>query len=150
MNWRRGVAVLWVLFILIAMGEVMLASFILLRGTMYPAPLDAVRLCVEGALFLALWLGWGWLRWPLAGMNFFYGAWLIVWMISSHTAATAAAAAAGAPAPGYGIASIPQFGLGMVYIVSACYLAFSADVLDFLRHRREEGWGSPSSFRWRP
>ena len=32
MNWRRGVAVLWVLFILIALGEAMLAAFILLQG----------------------------------------------------------------------------------------------------------------------
>ena len=142
MDWRRGVTILWVIFILAALCEVTNAAFYLLSGgTGYPPPADVVRLGVEGVLFLSLWLGWGWLRWPLAAMNFFYGALRIVWLISAHSASIAAQAAAGAPAPGYGIESIPTLATAIVYIFSAGYLAFSADVLDFLRHRREEGRG---------
>ena len=140
-NWRRGVAVLWAFLALTAVGEAAHAAAILLSGQRYPAPADVARLCVGGALFVALWLGWGWLRWPLAAINFLYGAWLVVWTIFLHNDLVQKAALAGAPAPGYGIGSIPSFALGGACIAYAGYLAFSADVLDFLRHRREEGRG---------
>ncbi len=133
--------VLWVFFALTILGEAAHAAVILLSGQLYPAPADLVRVCIGGALFIALWLGWGWLRWPLAVINFLHGAWLIVWTIFLHNDLAQRAALAGEPAPGYGIGSIPSLALGGVCLAYAAYLAFSADVLDFLRHRREEGRG---------
>ena len=141
-SWRRGVAVLWVIFTLMALCEAVNAAWYYLSGSVGNlGPFDAVRLILEGALFLALWLGWRWLRWPLAVMNFLYGGWLVVWLFSLHATEATARAAAGEPAPGYGLASIPVLATALVYLFSAGYLAFSADVLDFLRHRREAGRG---------
>jgi len=138
-NWRRGVTVLWVIFILMALCEAVNAAFYFLGGhSGYPFSGDMLRVLAEGGLLLALWLGRGWLRWPLAGLNFFYGAWLIVWLLGSHYSRPVVV---GTEPLGYGIESIPTLATAMVYLFSAGYLAFSADVLDFLRHRREEGRG---------
>ena len=138
MDWHRAVSVLWVLTGLAALCEVVNAAFALLQGYVnYPPPMDAIRLIVEAALFLALWLGWGWLRWLLAANNFFYGAWQVVWLIASH--APNPEAPPGTPPPSWGLGIIPAVGTAIVYIVFGIYLAFSADVLDFLRYRRREG-----------
>ena len=138
MSWRRGVGFLWVLFALAAAGEALNALFYLLAGSAgYPSPMDVGRLCAEGALFVALWLGWGWLRWPLAAIAFFQGAWLIVWLLNVRFSHPVLEGSTAVP-PGHRIDAMPPLFLGIVYGVMAFYLVFSADVLDFLRHRREE------------
>ena len=139
MNWRRGVAFLWLLVALTAVGEGLNAALYLLAGYAgYPAPADVTRLCLEGALFVALWLGWGWLRWPLAVIAFFQGGWLILWTVAARFASPVTEASTSTPVA-HGIDSIPPLFLGIVYLTLSFYLAFSVDVLDFLRHRREEG-----------
>ncbi len=140
MNWRRGVAVLWILFGAMAVCEAVYTAFYYLQGGVdYFSPFTAGRLVAEAALFLALWVGWGWLRWVLASVDFLYGAWLVMWLIASHTRDPNAPP--DTPPPVWGIASIPILATALVYLTTAMYLAFSADVLDFLRHRREEGRG---------
>ncbi len=139
-NWRRGVTVLWLLFGLAAVAELFHALFIVLSGTLdWPGPGDVARLCVEGVVFLLLWVGWSWPRWVLVAVDFAFGAWFIIRVIAPLPSDVMAAHPEVQVVQS--ITTIPQLALGIVYLVSAGYLAFSADVIGFTRHRREEGRG---------
>ena len=144
MNWRRGVGVLWTLFALAATGEILRAAFYLLAGHAgWPLAYDVARVSIGAAVFVALWLGWGWTRWVLAVTDFLFGAWLTIMVVAGHMAQNAPdAVARGQLPPGDPIVeTLPKLALGVVYLFTAGYLAFSADVVDFVRHRREEGRG---------
>ena len=142
MNWHRGVAVLWTLFGLAALGELVHAAFYMLAGHAgWPLSYDLARVGVGALVFLTLWLGWSWTRWLLVVADFLFGMWLVIWVVAGHTAS-------GQPPPGMEavpgealIETLPKLALGIIYLFTAGYLAFSADVIDFTRHRREEGRG---------
>ena len=141
MNWRRGVGTLWVIFGLTAVLEFARASFQLLAGyTNWPSDGDVVRVGLSSLFFLTLWFGWGWTRWVLATVDFLCGMHALAWGIAGHmNPASAGAQAMRTASPLVG--TVPSVGLGLVYLFTAAYVAFSADVLDFARHRREEGQG---------
>ncbi len=139
-NWKRGLIVLCTLFGVAATAEFFHAVFIVLSGQRgYPGLGDVARLCVEATVFLLLWVGWGWVRWVLVAVDFLFGAWYVIRTIAPlPTDMMAAHPELRGP---QGIAPMPQLALGVIYLVSAGYLAFSADVIGFVRHRREEGRG---------
>lgn len=141
MNWRRGVGTLWVLFGLAVALEFVRASFQLLAGyTHWPTDLDVVRVGLSSLALLTLWAGWGWTRWVLVVVDFLCGLHALAWGIAGHmdpNSATSQAMRAASPLVG----TLPSIGLGLVYVCTAAYVAFSADVVDFVRHRREEGRG---------
>ncbi len=139
-NWKRGVTMLWLLFGLAAVAEFFQALFIILSGQRgYPGPGELARLGAEVVVFFLLWVGWSWVRWVLVAVDFLFGAWFIMRTIAPLP--TDLMAAHPELRVSAGIATIPQLALGMIYLVSAGYLAFSADVISFVRHRREEGRG---------
>lgn len=142
MDWRRGVTMLWTLFGLVALGEAANGAIYLLCGYAgWPLRYDLLRICVGAVGFIMLWIGWGWTRWLLAVTDVLAGLWLLVWAIANHGGrAPAGIVYPGAPADS-GLEALPKMALGIVYLGAAIYLAFSADLLDFLRHRREEGRG---------
>ena len=130
MNWRRGVGVLWTLFALAAVGELVRAAFYMLAGYAdWPLIPDLARVSIGALVFTALWLGWGWTRWVLVVTDFLFGVWLVMMVVAKVPP--------GEPT----IVSLPKLALGVIYLGTAGYLAFSADVVDFVRHRREEGRG---------
>ena len=130
MDWRRGVGVLWTLFALAVAGELVRAAFYLLAGYAdWPLFPDLARVSIGALVFTALWLGWGWTRWVLVVTDFLFGVWLVMMVVAKLPP--------GEPT----IVSLPKLALGVIYLCSAGYLAFSADVVDFARHRREEGRG---------
>lgn len=143
MNWRRGVTVLWVLFGLAAVGEIFHGAFYLLAGHAgWPLNRDAVRVGVGSLVFLTLWLGWGWTRYLLVVVDFGFGIWMVVWSVAEHVAVGARPISAQQQmASSALIETLPELALGILYLVTAAYLAFSADMVDFARHRREEGRG---------
>ena len=138
-NWKRGVTVLWLLFGAAAVAEFFRALFIVWSGNKgLPPPYEYGRIGAECVVFLLLWVGWSWPRWVLVVVDFLFGAWFIISVVAPlPTGPGAAAPAQSVPA----IITIPQLALGMIYLISAGYLAFSADVIGFTRHRREEGRG---------
>ena len=144
MNWRRGVGVLWTLFVLAAVCECLRAAFYMMAGHAgWPLWYDVVKVSIGAAVFVSLWLGWGWTRWLLVVADFLVGAWLIIMVMAGHAArnATDAVASGRLPAADSIIETLPKLALGIICLGTAGYLAFSADVVDFVRHRREEGRG---------
>ena len=138
-NWRRGVTVLWLLFGLAAAAEFFRALFIAWSGNKgLPPEYEAGRIGAEAVVFLLLWVGWSWPRWLLVAVDFLFGAWFIISVVAPLPTDPRGPVAAH---PGVGFATIPQLALGVIYLASATYLAFSADVIGFVRHRREEGRG---------
>ena len=137
-SWRRGVAVLWVLFGLAAVGEFFRALFNVLSGNPgLPFPYEAGRIGIEAGVFVLLWIGWSWLRWLLVAVDFLFGVFFIMTVMAPLPIGPAGAVARSAPA----LVTMPQLALGMIYLISAGYFAFSADVIGFTRHRRGEGRG---------
>lgn len=143
MDWRRGVVWLWVLFGLAAALEIIRASCYLLAGdTGWPGGLDALRIVVSTLVFLTLWLGWRWPRWLLVLTDTLSGLWLVIWAFAGHMGAGGVLENASTTPLTSALAGImPMLALGFVYLATAAYLGLSADVVDFLRHRREEGRG---------
>ena len=144
MNWRRGVGVLWTLFLLAGLCECLRAAFYVMAGHAgWPLSYDVAKVSIGAAVFVTLWLGWGWTRWVLVVADFLAGVWLIIMVIAGHMAqhSPAAVASGQLPAADPIIETLPKLALGVVCLCTAGYLAFSADVVDFLRHRREEGRG---------
>ncbi len=143
MNWRRGIAWLWVFFILAALLEFIRVTCYLLSGFGgWPSLPDALRLILGTAAFLALWLGWGWPRWVLVVNDVLWGMWMVAWGFAEHQAVRATPGAEGVETHfSASTATAPQLALGIVYLVTASYAAYSADVVDFIRHRRAEGRG---------
>ena len=137
-NWRRGIAVLWVLFGLAAVGELFRALFNVLSGNPgLPFPYEAGRVGTEAAVFVLLWVGWSWLRWLLVAVDFLFGVFFIMTVMAPLPIGPVGTVARSAPA----LITMPQLALGMIYLISAGYLAFAADVIGFTRHRRETGRG---------
>ena len=148
MSWRRGVAVLWILFILIALGEVFeLLVYLAAAGSQWLGLIavfwvsDVLRLVAVCGGFVALWLGWGRTRWGLAVVAFLVGARTVLgsFLVDYHRLNPDAAAAPEA------FGTLFYFGatlaLGVLYLILAAYLLFSADLLAFVQHRREAGRG---------
>ena len=87
MNWRRGVGVLWTLFVLAGAAELLRAAFYLLAGHAgWPLTYEVVRVGIAAAVFVTLWLGWGWSRWLLVVADFLFGAWTIIMVVAGHVA----------------------------------------------------------------
>ena len=144
MSWRRGVGWLWTLFLLAGAAELLRAAFYMLAGHAgWPLTYEAVRVGLAAAVFVTLWLGWGWSRWLLVVADFLFGAWVIIMVVAGHMAQHSpdAVLSGRLPAADSTIETLPRLVLGLVCLTTAGYLAFSADVVDFLRHRREEGRG---------
>ena len=139
-NWRRGVAILWVLFGLIAVGE----AFELLvhqatGGSQWSELPTVCRLLIVGSGFLALWFGWSWTRWALAAVAFFVGgATLLLSFRADYHGLNPDSAA-----QGFGV--LFHLGaiiaLGAAYLILAAFLIFSVDLLAFVQHRWESGRG---------
>ena len=140
-NWKRGVSVLWVLFGLAAAAEFLRAVFIVWSSSRI-LPVDPAtgwlvetgRVVVEAVIFLLLWVGWSWPRWVLVAVDFLFGAFFLITAIAPLPTPPGTL-------PVTGLVTLPQMALGVIYLVTAAYLAFSADVIGFTRHRREEGRG---------
>ena len=144
MNWRRGVGVLWTLFVLAGAAELLRAAFYLLAGHAgWPLSYEVVRIGIAATVFVTLWLGWGWSRWLLVVADFLFGAWTIIMVVAGHVAqhSPEAVLSGRLPAADPTIETLPKLALSVVCLITAGYLAFSADVVDFLRHRRENGRG---------
>ena len=136
-NWKRGVAIMWLLFGAAAVAEFFRALFMVLTGNPgLPYQYETGRIVAEAAMFLLLWVGWSWPRWVLVAVDFLFGAWFVITIVAPLPTAAGAGAVAHAPP---GITTIPQLALGMIYLGSAAYFAFAADVIGFVRHRRAEG-----------
>ncbi len=154
-SWSRGLAILWALFLLTMFLEMVNAAFYLLAGKIsWPPlshllagstdlgvlPIETGRLVLVCTLFIGLWVGWGWLRYLLATVDFLSGAWLVVRMIASYHAAPKFKATGIADMPVYSsIESMPKIALGILYLGTAAYIVFSHDVLEFIAHRRARG-----------
>lgn len=137
-NWKRGVSVLWLLFGLAAVAEFFRALFLVWSGTRaLPLPYETGRIVAEAAVFLLLWVGWSWPRWVLVAVDFLFGVWFILSVVAPLPAGPGGQVARSAPA----LVTLPQLALGVIYLFTAGYMAFSADVIGFTRHRREEGRG---------
>ena len=142
MNWRRGLTILWVLVGTTAGVEIVRSVLALLAGLGGPTLIGVFRVGGSTALFLALWPGHGFVRWGLVAFDFCAGLYLALWgvianpvMGSGFPAGSTAAEAAPL------LAEMPGIVLGLLYLGTAAYVAMSADVVDFLRHRREAGRG---------
>lgn len=143
MNWRRAVTVLWVLFGLTATLELLRVSFYLLAGyTDWSLVGDVIRVGMSTLVFLTLWLGLGWTRWLLVCTDFLGGLSLFVWSVAGHLARTGLPGSMTTHLPPALITTMPTVAVGLLYLGTAVYLARSADVIDFVRHRREEGRAS--------
>ncbi len=153
-SWARGLGILWTLFLLTMLLEGLNAAFYLLAGKIsWPPmshvmigsmdqilPVETARLVLVCTLFIGLWVGWGWLRYVLATIDFLSGLWLVVGMIASYHAAPKFKATGIADVPVYtSIESMPKIALGILYLLTAAYVILSHDVLEFVAHRRTNG-----------
>lgn len=143
-NWKRGAFVICTLFVLAAVAEFLRSLAIVWSGSRgLPLPPDTSWLVENGrivagaVIFLLLWIGWSWVRWLLVVIGFFFGMFFLATVVAPLPTAPGAIPALS----GGGIVTMPQLALGVIYLVSAAYFAFSADVISFARHRREEGRG---------
>ena len=137
-DWKRGVTMLWLLFGLAAAAEFCRALFVVWSGSKsLPPEYETGRIVIEAVVFLLLWVGWGWVRWVLVAVDFLFGAWFVITAVVPPPTGPVGSVAHSLPA----IITMPQLALGAIYLVTAAYLAFSADVIGFVRHRREEGRG---------
>lgn len=139
-SWQRGVTVLWVLFGLIAAAEALLLTVYLSAGGLqWPHVSDVFRLTVFCGVFLALWLGWYWTRWVLAVVAFFAGARTLVLVLVTSNRGAGSEYLTSAELFGSTVYTGILVLVGTLYLALAAYLIFSADVLAFTEHRRQEG-----------
>ncbi len=150
-SWRRGVTILWALFGLIAVAELCGLVFRAFGGyivtttpgggfVFWTSSSALVRLGLVCAVFFALWSGWNWTRWLLAVFSFLFGAANLIQIARlTDSALGAGGGAAGQPSPAGSLFNAPPLAAAVLYLVLAGYLAFSADVSAFTKHRRETG-----------
>ena len=153
-SWSRGLGILWALFVAAMTLEAINAAFYLLSGKIsWPPvsqlavgsgtvvlPMEALRLVVVSTCFVGLWVGWSWLRYVLATVDFFSGLWLLVSMIASSQSAPKFRSLGVTEVPVYSqIEAMPKIVLGLLYLGTAAYVMFSVDLLAFTEHRRAHG-----------
>lgn len=139
-NWRRGVGILWTLFVLIALGEAFnLAVYLMAGGSDWLTVGNALRLFALCGGFLALWRGWTWTRWVLAVIALLVGVRTVLFsFIVNDYGRSAASAQAGQAIIAF-VYFVVLLAVGVLYVVLAACLVFSADVVAFTEHRRKEG-----------
>ncbi len=150
----RGLGILWTLFVAAMILEAVNAAFYLLAGKVsWPPlshlvvgsgtvifPMETLRLAVVSTCFVGLWVGWNWLRYLLATVDFLSGLWLLVSMAASHYSAPRLRSVGAVGVPVYSeIEAMPKIALGLLYLGTAAYVLFSVDLLAFTAHRRAHG-----------